>query len=208
MSTASECLVILLHGVGSNGRDLAFLAGPLSAALPGALFAAPNAPHPFNGGRSGHQWFSVSGVNDANRAERVAGAREGFDRVITAEIERRGFLERLDRVALFGFSQGAILSLDALGRGRWPVGAVVAASGRLAIPPSPAPAFVTPLLLLHGAEDRVVPAAETPAAQKALAAVGFSVEAHVYPGLGHTLSPEGVAVAAAFLKRTLGGKRP
>ena len=204
MTATPETLVIFLHGVGSKGHDLEFLAEALAPALPAPAFAAPNAPNLFDAGRSGYQWFSVSGVNDANRAERVRDAREGFDRVVVSEIERHGFLDRLDRVALFGFSQGAILSLDALARGRWPVGAVVAASGRLVIPPGPEPASATPLLLLHGSEDRIVPAVETPAAQKALEAVGFSVEAHVYSGLGHTLSPQGVSAARDFLARTLG----
>jgi len=203
MSTSSDALVILLHGVGSNGADLAALAGPLSVYLPGAVFASPNAPTPFEGGGAGFQWFSIASVSPANRAQRIEGARAGYDRVVSAEIEKHGFAGRLDRVALFGFSQGAIMSLDAIASGRWPVGAVVAASGRLGTMPGARPAKATPTLLLHGADDAIVPAAATPEAEAVLKGLGFDVEAHVYPRLGHSISREGVQAAGEFLARRL-----
>src|SRR5271165_4108361 len=133
----SQSLVILLHGVGADGANVAPLGDALRPVLPGARFVAPDAPEPFEGGRFGRQWFSIVRVTEANRVERVQRARAGFDRVISREIERAGSAGRLDRVAFFGFSQGAILSLDALLDGRWPVAAVVAASGRVAAPVGP-----------------------------------------------------------------------
>jgi predicted esterase len=89
----------------------------------------------YDGGGSGRQWFSVAGVTQANRSERVRHARAVFDRVVSGEIEKHGFAGRFDCVAFFGFSQGAIIALDAVASGRWPVRAVVVASGRLATAP-------------------------------------------------------------------------
>lgn len=203
MSASSESLVILLHGVGADGANLIPLGEALEEWLPGAMFAAPDAPHSFDGGDTGRQWFSVVGVNPANRARRIIEARAGFDRVVSREIERAGFSGRLDRVALFGFSQGAILSLDAVADGRWPVAAVVAASGRLGAAIGPKPCAATRVLVIHGEEDGVIPAADGEAAGRALEAAGFSVEAHAYPGLGHGVSPEGLAAAGEFLARAL-----
>lgn len=203
MTSGSDSLILLMHGVGADGANMAPLADALAGVLPGARFAAPDAPNRFDGAASGRQWFSVLGVTDANRAARVAGARAGFDRVVADEIGRAGFSGRLDRVALFGFSQGAILSLDALADGRWPVGAVVAASGRLVGTPGPSPARATPVLLLHGERDDIIPASETPRAARILEEAGFSVEARVFKGLGHSLSLEGLQAARAFLARAL-----
>ncbi len=203
MPASPESLVILLHGVGASGANLVPLGEALEAFLPDAMFVAPDAPEPFAGGGSGRQWFSIIGVSDANREERVLKARAGFDRVVAREIERAGFAGRLDRVALFGFSQGAILSLDALADGRWPVAAVVAASGRLVPPVGPKAALSTPVLILHGERDEVIAAAEAGRAKRALEAAGFEVEAHVYPGLGHGVSPHGLETAGRFLARRL-----
>ena len=44
--TAAKQAVVLLHGSGSDGRDLIGLAGYWRDLLPGALFVAPNAPNP------------------------------------------------------------------------------------------------------------------------------------------------------------------
>ncbi len=203
MPSTPSSLVILLHGVGANGADLAPLGGALKAFLPDTAFVSPDAPEPFEAGGAGRQWFSVVGVSDANRGARVERARAGFDRVVAREIERAGFAGQLDRVVFFGFSQGAILSLDALADGRWPVAAVVAASGRLVTPIGPKPASATPVLVLHGERDEVISAAEAPRAKRILEDAGFAVEAHVYSGLGHSISPEGLAAAGAFLARRL-----
>ena len=122
---------------------------------------------------------------------------------LTAIEVRSGGDGRLDHVAFFGFSQGAIMSLDAIATGRWPVGAVVAASGRLALPPGLMAAPKTPVLLLHGERDDVVPVEETVRANHILKSAGFAVDARVYPNLGHSISPEGVQAAGEFLAAKL-----
>jgi len=204
LSGSNDSLVVFLHGVGALGADLAPLAKPLSAFLPSAAFVAPDAPARFNGGGAARQWFSVAGITAANRAQRVEQAREGFDRVLSATLAERGFSGRLDRVALFGFSQGAIMALDAIANGRWPVAAVVAASGRLPVAAAPSPAAAaTSVLLLHGEFDPVVPAEESRRAAPQLKAAGFAVEARFFPRLGHSISGEGVEAAGTFLARAL-----
>ena len=204
MSDPSDSLVMFLHGVGANGADLAPLADTLLPFLPASVFAAPDGPERFDGGGSGRQWFSVAGVTQANRSERVQHARAAFDRVVSGEIEKHGFAGRFDRIPLFGFSQGAIMALDALATGRWPLRAVVAASGRLATAPEAKTEHCTKILLMHGENDPVIPVQETRHAAERLRAAGFEVEAKLYPGLGHVLSPEGIQAAGKFLARQLG----
>jgi len=204
VSGVNDSLVVFLHGVGALGADLAPLAEPLSAFLPSAAFVAPDAPARFDGGGLGRQWFSVAGIGPDNRQQRVEQAREAFDRAISAALAERGFAGRLDRVAFFGFSQGAIMALDAIARGRWPVAAVVAASGRLPGAADPLPAAAaTPVLLLHGEADATVPAEESRRAAPRLKAAGFAVETRFFARLGHSISGEGVEAAGAFLARAL-----
>ncbi|MHA1597925.1 MAG: alpha/beta hydrolase, partial [Alphaproteobacteria bacterium] len=52
-------LVILLHGVGSDGNDLIGLAPHFAQVLPDALFASPDAPYAFDMAPVGYQWFSL-----------------------------------------------------------------------------------------------------------------------------------------------------
>lgn len=199
---ATNILVIMLHGVGSSGADLAPLANAWKQALPGAVFVSPDAPAPSSFG-PGYQWFSVAGVTEENRSGRIQEARPSFDTVISTIVEENGFSDRLDRVALVGFSQGTIMALDAVASGRWPVGAVVGFSGRLASPLPLEPATATPILLIHGTADPVIPSAESTKAAAALQALGMTVDTVILPGLPHTISAEGAAQAGSFLAKSL-----
>ncbi|WP_307436961.1 alpha/beta hydrolase [Labrys monachus] len=203
---AGESLVILFHGVAAFGHDLAPLREALRQSLPRASFAAPNAPFPFAHG-PGRQWYSQDGISAVNRPARVAAARPAFDDLLRDILEDRDFDRRLDRVALVGFSQGAIMVLDALASGRWPVAAVVAFSGRLSSPPPLAPSLSTSLLLVHGVADPVVPPQESDHAFTVLRGLGVRVERRFLPGVGHVVAPEGMALATAFLDRVLYGRR-
>lgn len=201
-NSEAKALVIFLHGVGSNGADLAALAPAMAPALPGVAFETPNAPQPcdFN---SGYQWFSVSGVTPENRAERIRAARRAFDAVVSESLKRHGFSDRLDRVAFVGFSQGTIMALDALVSGRWPVGAIVGFSGRLATKDIAESVASVPVLLQHGTMDGVIPVGETLDAEKRLKALGVPVETLILPGLGHAISAAGIDRANAFLAEHL-----
>ena len=201
-TVASHMLVIMLHGVGSSGADLAPLANAWKVTLPSAVFASPNAPSPSSFG-AGYQWFSVSGVTEDNRSGRIKEARQAFDDTISAIIKENGFADRLERVVLVGFSQGTIMALDAVASGRWPVGAVVGFSGRLASPLPIAPAVKTPVLLVHGSADPVIPATETTRAAAALQTFGMNVETIIVPRLGHTISADSAARAGAFMAEAL-----
>jgi phospholipase/carboxylesterase len=196
--------------VHADGANLAPLADRLKAALPGADIVAPDAPFATP---LGFQWFSLDGVTPENRPKRVAEARSAFDILLGRIIEGRGLsLGRalstgpdLRRVALVGFSQGAMMALDALASGRWPVAAVVAFSGRFASPPPYAPSR-TPTLLVHGDADDVIPWQESREAEETLKILGVTTQLHVLAGVDHCITPEGADLAARFLAPLLGAE--
>ncbi|MDR3517645.1 MAG: dienelactone hydrolase family protein [Azospirillaceae bacterium] len=194
----SRNLIILLHGVGSSGADLAPLGDLWRQKLPDTDFVAPDAPLAFGPG-PGRQWFSINGVTEANRSQRVAAARADFDRLLGDLSAAAALSDRLDRVALVGFSQGSIMALDALVSGRWPVAGILAFSGRLASPLPWTPSLATKLLLIHGSVDPVIPSRESDAARTLLSQAGVSVDLRILPGVGHTISGEGAALGGDFL---------
>jgi phospholipase/carboxylesterase len=199
----NDALVILLHGVGSRGADIAVLERAWAPILPGAAFAAPDAPFAFDQAAQGQQWFSVAGVTEADRPARVVAARPAFDATLERIVTERGFADRLDSVALVGFSQGSIMALDAVASGRWKVGAVVAFAGRLAKPEPFAAAVATPVLLVHGTADPVMPVALAEDAEARLVGAGMTVHRRMIPGLGHQLDARGAQIAGQFLAETL-----
>ncbi|WP_455818248.1 alpha/beta hydrolase [Pseudomonas cerasi] len=194
----SKGLVILLHGVGSSGDDLAGLGAHWATTLPDVSFASPNAPYHFEHG-AGWQWFSLAGITPENRPARVAAARAAFDQTLQAILDRHQMGDSLDKVFLVGFSQASIMALDALVSARWPVAGIVAFSGRLSSPQPFTPALNTPVLVLHGMADGVIPVQEGQSAEQRLRDLGVQVTSQFEPSVGHTISAQGAARAAEFI---------
>ncbi|MFT5182449.1 MAG: phospholipase/carboxylesterase [Alphaproteobacteria bacterium] len=196
-------LVILLHGVGADGDDLIGLAPVLSQVLPDAEFLAPNAPERCDMAPVGYQWFSLQDRSPGPIEAGVRAAAPLVDRFIDDNCAARGITP--DRVALFGFSQGCMMSLFVGLRRPTPLAAILGFSGALVAPEKLAAEIVSrpPVLLVHGEEDPVVPHQMFIAAQTGLEAAGVDVQTVSRPGLGHGIDEEGIRAGAALLQATL-----
>jgi phospholipase/carboxylesterase len=183
---APEQLIVLLHGVGASGADLAPLAQALRSEFPQAAVLAPDAPHAFDGGGLGRQWFSVAGVTETNRVERVAAVLPGLRSWLQATQQRLGVGPAA--TALGGFSQGAILALETVQADDGLVGRVLAFSGRYVQLPEVAPRRTT-LHLFHGGADPVIAASHSRQALERLGALNGDATLDVAEGVGHQLHP-------------------
>ena len=178
-------LFILLHGVGAKPSDLLPLANNLRAAFPGAAYLLLQGSHPFDGGGSGRQWFSISGVTEANRKSRVAEAMPGLHAKIKQAQDRFNILQ--SDTALIGFSQGAIMALEFSIAHDGGVGRVLAFSGRFAQLPERAPELTT-LHLLHGESDPVIPVAHAQAAFERLRELDGDATLDLASSVGHEIN--------------------
>jgi phospholipase/carboxylesterase len=203
---APDALVVLVHGFGADGNDLIDLAALWAEAVPGALFAAPHAPEACEGIPFGRQWFPLWDRSSAQLEAGVQAAAGALGRFVAAEAARLALPP--GRVALMGFSQGAMTVLEAGLRGAVPDPAcVLAYSGGMigadglagAIAARPA------VLLVHGEADEVVPAAASRVAEAALREAGVAVHALFPPALGHGLDDAGLMAGARLLAECLGG---
>ncbi len=190
---APEQLIVLLHGVGASGAGLAALAQALRSEFPQAAVLAPDAPQPFDGGGLGRQWFSVAGITEGNRAERVAAVLPGLCTWLKATQQRLGVGPAA--TALGGFSQGAILALEAVQAEDGIAGRVLAFSGRYVQLPEVAPRHTT-LHLFHGGADPVIPASHARQALERLGALNGDATLDIAEGIAHQLHP-------ALLQRAL-----
>ena len=197
-----DLLFLLFHGVGANAADMAGLAARLAAEYPQATVACVDAPDRFDGAPHGvgRQWFSVAGVTEANRPARVQGALPRFVAEVRAAQQRFGV--SVPCTALVGFSQGAIMALEAVQAEPRLAGRVLAFAGRHATAPQHAPRDTT-VHLLHGLDDRVMPAGAAIDSAERLVALGGDVTADVLPGIGHELHPRLVERAIEQLRSFL-----
>ena len=203
----AKALVVFLHGYGADGADPLGLADVLAPHLPGATFVAPDAPESCRGGGYGFQWFPIPRMDGSSQTEADAGidaSATDLNAFLDARLAEEGLTP--DRLALVGFSQGAMMSLHVAPRRPTPIAGVVAISGRLLRPERlDAEAVVKPpVLLVHGDQDPVVPFESMGMAGDALVTAGFPTFAHVMKGAAHGIAQDGLGVTLQFLKEKLG----
>jgi phospholipase/carboxylesterase len=199
-------VVVFLHGYGADGADLLGLADVLAPHLPGTAFYAPDAPERSANNPFGYQWFPIPWLDGSTEEQ----ARASM--VLSIE-DINAFLDKVladegltpDQMAVIGFSQGTMMALHVLPRRDQPVACIIGFSGRLLSPETLAAEAVSksPVLLIHGDQDPMVPFADLGLAADALAQAGFDTFTHVMKGTGHGISPDGLGAALQFLKTNL-----
>jgi phospholipase/carboxylesterase len=200
-------LLLLLHGIGADEQDLLPLAGFMD---PRFLVVSVRAPHEAE--PMGYRWYAIDWSVSPPRADpaEIVASRDLLARFVEEATAHHGTDPA--RTFLFGFSQGAIMSLALLLARPDLVRGVVAHSGRLARLPAPDPTpdalAAAEVLILHGAEDDVVPEPQGRKIHEVLAPLmGDRVTYRPFPGLGHGISEESVAAATRWLAERLGPER-
>jgi phospholipase/carboxylesterase len=202
----AKALVIFVHGYGADGADLLGLADVLAQRMHATAFIAPDAPEPCAISGFGRQWFVIPWLDGSAQTLYLEGlerARQDLSAFILTQAEAEGLA--LANVFLFGFSQGAMLSLHVAPRLDQALGGVVSCSGRLLEPLLLEDDLKVkpPILLIHGDQDQVVPFSDMAEAGKNFNAQGFDCFGHVSKGMGHGIAPDGLQMALGFLIKNL-----
>ncbi|WP_428672552.1 alpha/beta hydrolase [Roseibium sp.] len=198
---AAQQLVVILHGYGADGADLIDLGRAWQGQLPEAAFIAPDAPEllPFEA-LGGRQWFALSERTPAEFRIGAEAAQPALDRFLDQELERLALDE--SALALVGFSQGAMMAFQCGLRRKSPPAALIGYSGLL--PGSDRLGTVntqSPVLIVHGTDDDVVPCYQSEIACKALENAGADTTLHQLSGLGHSIDERGMVLGGRFLEK-------
>lgn len=188
--------VVLVHGRGDSASGILGLADEFDA--PHVLWVAPQAAN--------HTWYPFSFL--APLEQNQPGLDSGL-RVIDELIDTLGS-EGIPagRVLLMGFSQGACLAQEFAARHARRYHAVVGLSGGLIGPPGTPRDYAgsldgTPVFLGCSDIDPHIPVARVHESADVFARMGASVDARIYPRMGHTVNADEIdAVRALLAKET------
>ncbi|CUW48556.1 alpha/beta hydrolase [Novacetimonas hansenii] len=186
--------IILIHGLGASGRDLAPIAQALDLRSIGAVrFIFPNAPvRPVSvcGGERMPAWYDLLAPDLLLREDELGlrDAQTYLASLIDQEVAR-GIPSR--RIVVGGFSQGCAMSLMTGLRYPLPLAGIAGLSGYLSLAGQTGREATeanraTPVFLAHGEGDTVVPLAAARLAWDWLRAEGHGVAWHAYP-VGHEI---------------------
>lgn len=199
-------LLLLLHGIGSNEQSMAVLARSFDPRL---VVVAVRSPLQL--GQNSFAWFHVT-FTPAGPVINEPEARAAWTQLPQLIDEAAdAFGADPDRVYLGGFSQGGIVSLATLLTAPEKVAGTIVMSGRLlpeVLPHVVAPERLTrkPLLLLHGTEDRTLPLSYAHHARAHLSQLPVALSYAELP-IGHSVTPESLAVASTWLTAQLDATR-
>lgn len=207
--------VVVLHGLGADGRDFVPFAqeldldavGPVRFVFP----SAPVRPVTINGGYEMRAWYDIHPPRpDGSRPEDEAGLRASaalVQRLLDREAER-GVPPA--RMVLMGFSQGCAMTLLAGLRAPQRLAGLVALSGYLPLPHTLAAERSTanadvPVFMAHGAHDPVVDVTRGESARDLLRAQGYPVQWRTYP-MEHSVCAQEVSDIQAWLLQVLASR--
>jgi phospholipase/carboxylesterase len=180
-----EQLFMLFHGVGSQPRSMLEVAQCLAEHFPLAHVVCIPSAHDSDV-PGGLEWFSVQGVSEENRHERVRSQMPLFLQVIQTWQQNTGVSP--EATALVGFSQGGIMSLESTQSEQLVAGRIIALSARFVSNTPKPPHKATTLHLIHGKRDPVIAYAHCVQAAEHLVHQGADLTADVLPDLGHEIN--------------------
>jgi len=202
--------VIWMHGLGADGHDFMPIVRQLDLrGLPGIRFVFPHAetmPITFFNGQVLPAWFDVYDLKSRTREDET-GLRAS-QLLIEALIERekaRGI--PASRIILAGFSQGCAITLQTGLRHPEKLAGMMCLSGwaplAAKLPAERAQENLsTPIFMVHGRVDDVVPFQFAEQSRTALVAMGYEVEWHEYM-MRHEVCMEELTDISAWLKKVL-----
>ena len=202
--------VLWLHGLGADGSDFVPIVPELG--LPknhGVKFIFPHAPvRPvtLNNGYPMRAWYDIIGLSRTGPQD-TPGVRDSAKRLaglLDAEI---GAGIPSTKLVIAGFSQGCAMALHTGLRFYHRLGGIVGLSGYLPVETTlkaeaHAENLATPILLVHGTMDPVVPYAMGSGSRDILLGLGYPVEWLEYP-MQHQVVLEEIEHIGRFLHRHL-----
>ena len=193
--------VILLHGYGGDGNDIAPVTINWKRFLPNTIFVCPDGPEKCLINPMGYQWFDLNSEDEEYISKKALEAEDILKKFI-AEIKNKFNLLN-SNICLSGFSQGCMMSINVGLSGKEKFAGILGFSGkiinkidldkRIFSKPS--------TLLIHGDQDEIVPPVNLLEAKDFFERNKIDIVTKMIKGCGHNIPVEASSTGLIFLKK-------
>lgn len=207
-TSPANSAVIWLHGLGADGHDFVGLLPQLNLPENHAIrFIFPHAPiQPVtvNGGMTMRSWYDIYSMSIADKMDLSSIAMSSS---VVKELIEEQIASGIDvnKIVLAGFSQGGLIVLNTALKENYVLAGVMALSTyypKACMESLSVLNTQTPILMMHGEYDPVVPINVAQASREGLKKAGCEVEWHEYP-MEHQLCMPEIVTISAWLKQCL-----
>jgi phospholipase/carboxylesterase len=196
-------IIVLCHGYGGDGKDISTLAINWQRFLPDTIFLCPNAPEVCNINPQGHQWFDLSSDNEDIILEKSLVAEKKLASFLDQSLNNHQLEPK--NLALVGFSQGCMMTLQTGIKKKEEFGCLIGYSGKIInkkhlsnnINSKPK------IYLMHGEHDEIVSPLCLLEAKEYLIKHGLKIKTKLFKDCQHSIPVEGVSIGLEFLKKNL-----
>ena len=196
-------VVVLCHGYGGDGRDISILATNWQRFLPEAVFLCPNAPEVCALNPRGYQWYDLS----SDKEEVI------LEKSLVAEVKLNTFLDQVldnfqletTNLALVGFSQGCMMSIQIALKKKEQINCLIGYSGKVINQEHLSDKIKSKpkIFLMHGANDTIVSPTYLLEAKEYLKNQGLKIKTKMFEDCEHRIPVEGVSLGLGFLRKNL-----
>ena len=198
-----ESAVILCHGYGGDGNDISIVANYWKNFLPKTLFLCPDAPEICKVNPSGFQWFDLMDQTPEETLAKSLVAENKLNKFINEVIEQN----KIDnnKIALVGFSQGCMISLQTSLKRKDKISCVIGYSGKIINQEHLDKNIVSKpeIYLMHGDIDQVVTLDNFLASKEFFINKNIKINTKIFKNCEHRIPTEGLSIGLEFLKKNL-----
>ena len=196
-------VIVLCHGYGGDGKDISALAIGWSRFLPDAIFLCPNAPEVCSINPGGFQWFDLTDENQEVILEKSLIVEKKL--ILFLDQILSNFKLEAKNLALVGFSQGCMMSIQVGIKYKKEIGCVIGYSGKvinkkhLSENINSKPKF----FLMHGDTDQIVPVTHLLEAKEYFSNISIKIKTKIFKNCEHRIPVEGSSLGLDFLRKNL-----
>ena len=196
-------VIILFHGYGGDGKDISSLALNWQRFLPETIFLCPNAPEICSVNPQGYQWFDLSSEKEEAILEKSLEAEKKLS-IFLDQVLDNYQLQPKD-LALVGFSQGTMMSLQVALKKKDKINCLIGYSGKIINQKHLSDNFNSKpkIFLMHGENDTIVSPTHLLEAKEYFKKLGINVKTKMFKNCEHRIPVEGSSLGLAFLKKNL-----
>jgi phospholipase/carboxylesterase len=195
--------VILCHGYGGDGKDISLLASYWRNYLPDTLFVCPDAPEKCAVSNSGFQWFDLMDQTKDQVLIKSLVAEIRLNTLIDEVIEKNNLTSK--KIAIGGFSQGCMISLQTGIKRKDKINSIVGYSGKI-IDQNHLQNNISShpdVILMHGDKDEIVPVSFLLEAKDFFNKNNYKIQTKIFKNCEHRIPTEGSSLGLEFLKKNL-----
>ena len=195
--------IILLHGYGSDGKDISMLPLNWKRFLPNTIFLCPDGPEQSSINPNGFQWFDLAKDDSQYILEQSIKIEHKLHQFI-GEVKKEYKLKN-SQICLSGFSQGCMMSINVGLTSNESYSCIVGFSGKIIDKENlkSRKKNSSNILLIHGDLDDIVPSTHLLEAKDFLIRNNVSIETHLIKNSGHHIPIEASSIALNYILKKI-----